>query len=64
MLLVTALQTRSRALLPGVTVTLLVAASAAYLSAHLRAPPMLLALLFGVGMNYLMTPLPSEPSTP
>ena len=56
MLLVTALQTRSRALLPGVTVTLLVAASAAYLSAHLRAPPMLLALLFGIGMNYLMTP--------
>jgi uncharacterized integral membrane protein (TIGR00698 family) len=55
-LLVTALQTRSRALLPGVTVTLLVAASAAYLAAHLRAPPMLLALLFGIWVNFLMTP--------
>jgi uncharacterized integral membrane protein (TIGR00698 family) len=55
-LLVTALQTRSRALFPGVTVTLLVAASAAYLSAHLRASPMLFALLFGIWMNFLMTP--------
>jgi uncharacterized integral membrane protein (TIGR00698 family) len=54
--LVSALQTRSRTLLPGVAATLLVAASAAYLAANFRAPPMLLALLFGIWMNFLLTP--------
>jgi uncharacterized integral membrane protein (TIGR00698 family) len=54
--LVAALQARSRALLPGVTASLIVAAAAAFLAAHFHAPPMLLALLFGIWMNFLMTP--------
>jgi uncharacterized integral membrane protein (TIGR00698 family) len=56
MFLASALQMRSRTLLPGVTATALVAASAAYLAASLHAPPMLLALLFGIWMNFLLTP--------
>ncbi|HKQ12223.1 MAG TPA: putative sulfate exporter family transporter [Steroidobacteraceae bacterium] len=56
MFLVSALHLRSRTLLPGVCTTLLVAGSAAYLAAHFRAPPMLLALLFGIWMNFLTTP--------
>jgi uncharacterized integral membrane protein (TIGR00698 family) len=55
-LLVTAFQSRSRALLPGVIATLVVAAAAAFLATHLHVPPMLLALLFGIWMNFLMTP--------
>lgn len=56
MLLVTTFQARSRALAPGVAATLVVAAAATYFAAHFRAPPMLLALLFGIWMNFLMTP--------
>jgi uncharacterized integral membrane protein (TIGR00698 family) len=55
-LLVTAFQERSRALLPGMAGTLVVAAAATFFAAHFRAPPMLLALLFGIWMNFLMTP--------
>jgi uncharacterized integral membrane protein (TIGR00698 family) len=54
--LVSALHLRSRTLFPGVCATLLVAGSAAYLAAHFRSPPMLLALLFGIWMNFLTTP--------
>ena len=53
MFLVTALQTRSRALLPGVTVTLVVAAAAAFLAEQYHAPAMLFALLLGIAMNFV-----------
>jgi uncharacterized integral membrane protein (TIGR00698 family) len=53
--LVTALQTRSRALLPGVTVTLVVAAAAAFLAEQYHAPVMLFALLLGIAMNFVTT---------
>jgi uncharacterized integral membrane protein (TIGR00698 family) len=53
--LVTALQTRSRALLPGVTVTLVVAAAAAFVAEQYHAPAMLFALLLGIAMNFVTT---------
>jgi len=53
MFLVTALQMRSRALLPGVTVTLVVAAAAAFLAEQYHAPAMLFALLLGIAMNFV-----------
>jgi uncharacterized integral membrane protein (TIGR00698 family) len=53
--LVTALQMRSRALLPGVTVTLVVAAAAAFLAEQYHAPAMLFALLLGIAMNFVTT---------
>jgi uncharacterized integral membrane protein (TIGR00698 family) len=53
--LVTALQTRSRALLPGVTVTLVVAAAAAFLAEQYHAPAMLFALLLGIAINFVTT---------
>jgi uncharacterized integral membrane protein (TIGR00698 family) len=55
MFLVATLQARSRALLPGVTVTLVVAAAAAFLAEQYHAPAMLFALLLGVAMNFLTT---------
>ena len=55
MFLVTALQMRSRALLPGVTVTLVVAAAAAFLAEQYHAPAMLFALLLGIAMNFVTT---------
>lgn len=55
MFLVTALQMRSRALLPGVTVTLVVAAAAAFLAEQYHAPAMLFALLLGIAMNFVNT---------
>jgi uncharacterized integral membrane protein (TIGR00698 family) len=54
-LLVAALQARSRALLPGVTVALAVAAAAVFLAGQYRAPAMLFALLLGIAMNFLTT---------
>jgi uncharacterized integral membrane protein (TIGR00698 family) len=51
--LVTALQTRSRALLPGMTVTLVVAAAALFLAEQYHAPAMLFALLLGIAMNFV-----------
>ena len=53
MLLVAALHARSRALLPGVTVTLVVAAAAAFLAEQYHAPAMLFALLLGIAMNFV-----------
>ena len=55
MFLVTALQTRSRALLPGMTVTLVVAAAALFLAEQYHAPAMLFALLLGIAMNFVTT---------
>jgi len=52
---VAALQARSRALLPGVTVTLVVAAAAVFLAEQYHAPAMLFALLLGIAMNFLTT---------
>lgn len=52
---VAALQERSRALLPGTIITLVVAAAAAFLAEHYHAPAMLFALLLGIAMNFLTT---------
>ena len=52
---VAAFQERSRVLLPGVAITLVVAAAAAFLAEHYHAPPMLFALLLGIAMNFLTT---------
>jgi uncharacterized integral membrane protein (TIGR00698 family) len=45
----------SRALLPGVLVSAVLAIAAAFLSQHYGAPVMLLALLLGMAMNFLAT---------
>ena len=55
MLRVATFQERSRALLPGMTVTLVVAVAAAFLAQQYHAPPMLFALLLGIAMNFLTT---------
>lgn len=44
---------RSRALLPGVTVSVLIALASQFISEHYGAPAMLLALLFGISLNFL-----------
>ncbi|MBB6096322.1 putative integral membrane protein (TIGR00698 family) [Povalibacter uvarum] len=44
---------RSRELLPGLTVTAIVAAAATFLADHYQAPLMLFALLLGIAMNFL-----------
>jgi uncharacterized integral membrane protein (TIGR00698 family) len=53
--LIAAFQERGRALLPGVTVTLVVAAAAAFLAEQYHAPAMLFALLLGIATNFLST---------
>lgn len=53
MYLLAVFQERSRALLPGVTVTLVVAAAAAFLAEQYHAPSMLFALLLGIAVNFL-----------
>lgn len=50
---VAALQERSRALLPGVTVALVVAAAAVFLAEQYHAPAMLFALLLGIATNFI-----------
>ncbi|MFC5699263.1 putative sulfate exporter family transporter, partial [Pseudomonas sp. GCM10022186] len=50
---ITALGSRSRALLPGVIVSAMVAAAATFLSEHYGAPVMLFALLLGLSVNFL-----------
>jgi uncharacterized integral membrane protein (TIGR00698 family) len=52
---VASLQQRGRALLPGLTASIVVAAAAAFLAEHYRAPLMLLALLLGMSMSFLAT---------
>jgi uncharacterized integral membrane protein (TIGR00698 family) len=55
------LQERGRALLPGLTASIVVAAAAAFLAEHYRAPLMLLALLLGMAMNFLSTQSACKP---
>ena len=55
------LQERGRALLPGLTASIVVAAAAAFLAQHYRAPLMLLALLLGMAMNFLSTQSACKP---
>jgi uncharacterized integral membrane protein (TIGR00698 family) len=52
---VAALQQRGRSLLPGLAASMVVAAAAAFLAGHYRAPLMLFALLLGIAMNFLAT---------
>ena len=44
---------RAQAVLPGVTVALIVALASQFISEHYGAPAMLLALLFGISLNFL-----------
>ena len=44
---------RTRAFLPGVTVAVIVALASQFISDHYGAPAMLLALLFGISLNFL-----------
>lgn len=44
---------RARALLPGITVAVIVALASQFVSDHYGAPAMLLALLFGISLNFL-----------
>jgi uncharacterized integral membrane protein (TIGR00698 family) len=49
----TQINDRARQLAPGITVSLVVAAAATFLSEHYGAPVMLFALLLGLGLNFL-----------
>lgn len=49
----TTLNSRSRELLPGFIVSVIVAAAATFLSEHYGAPVMLFALLLGMALNFL-----------
>ena len=49
----TRIQTRTRELVPGFIVSLIVAAAASFLSEHYGAPVMLFALLLGMALNFL-----------
>ncbi len=44
---------RTRSFLPGVTVTVIIALASQFVSDHYGAPAMLLALLFGISLNFL-----------
>lgn len=48
-----ALKTRAQTLLPGVLVALIIAMASKFVSEHYGAPSMLLALLFGISLNFL-----------
>lgn len=50
---ITGWNTHARSLLPGVTVAVVVALASQFISDHYGAPAMLLALLFGISMNFL-----------
>ncbi len=47
------LRSRIQALLPGVLVALMIALASKFVSEHYGAPSMLLALLFGISLNFL-----------
>ena len=49
----TQINDRARQLAPGITISLVVAAAATFLSEHYGAPVMLFALLLGLGLNFL-----------
>jgi len=48
-----ALQSRAQTLLPGVLVAVIIAMASKFVSEHYGAPSMLLALLFGISLNFL-----------
>lgn len=50
---ITRIHSRTRELMPGFVVSLIVAAAASFLSEHYGAPVMLFALLLGMGLNFL-----------
>jgi len=50
-----ALQDRARVVFPGLLVALLIALASKFVSEHYGAPAMLLALLFGMSLNFLGT---------
>lgn len=50
---VATLRERARDHVPGVTLTIVIAAAATFLAEHYRAPVMLFALLLGIAMNFL-----------
>ncbi|MBZ8119953.1 putative sulfate exporter family transporter [Roseovarius sp. LXJ103] len=45
--------TRTQAMMPGVTVAVIIALASKFISEHYGAPSMLLALLFGISLNFL-----------
>ncbi len=52
--------TRARALFPGIMVSALVALAAQFVAEHYGAPAMLMALLFGIALNFLGDPGPTS----
>ncbi len=50
------LKVAARAVLPGILVSVLVAMSAQFVSEHYGAPAMLMALVFGMALNFLSEP--------
>ncbi|WP_425093540.1 YeiH family protein [Tropicimonas sp. S265A] len=50
---------RAKALFPGVLVALIVALAAQFVAEHYGAPAMLMALLFGIALNFLSEPGPT-----
>ncbi len=55
------LHRRGRILLPGFSVSVIVAAAATFLSEHYGAPVMLFALLLGMALNFLADDSPCKP---
>ncbi len=52
---------RARTLFPGLMVSALVALAAQFVAEHYGAPAMLMALLFGIALNFLGEPGPTSP---
>ena len=52
---------RARTLFPGLMVSALVALAAQFVAEHYVAPAMLMALLFGIALNFLGEPGPTSP---
>lgn len=55
-----ALRTRLRDLFPGMMVAAMVALAAQFVAEHYGAPAMLMALLFGIALNFLSEPGPTS----
>jgi len=55
MSIIATVHARTRILFPGVLVSILVALSAQFVAEHYGAPAMLMALLFGIALNFLST---------
>jgi hypothetical protein len=58
---VAAIHAHGKTLLPGITVSVVVAAAAGFLSEHYHAPLMLFALLLGMALNFLSQEGPCKP---